>query len=58
MVWRVSIPPLRPLHEHASLNRVKLEQFSRMETQALIESLKPGQPGSLKAKPDGTLTEH
>jgi hypothetical protein len=28
-----------------------------METQVLMDSLKPGQPGSLKAKPDGTLMD-
>jgi hypothetical protein len=53
----LSVPRLRPLHEQASLNRVKLGQFSKMETQALIASLQPGQPGSLKAKPDGTLMD-
>jgi hypothetical protein len=28
-----------------------------METQVLINSLKPGQSGSLKARPDGTLMD-
>lgn len=57
MVWSVSVPHLKPLHSHASLNRVKLEQFGKMETSVLIDSLKPGQPGSLKVKPDGTVMD-
>lgn len=53
----MSVPYLRPLHEPASLNRAKLVQFGKMETPILIDSLKPGQPGSLKARPDGTLMD-
>jgi hypothetical protein len=45
------------LHGQSSLNRVKLEQFGKMETQVLIHSLRPGQPGALKARPDGTLMD-
>jgi hypothetical protein len=53
----VSVPDLRPLHDAASLNRMKLAHFRKLETQILVDSLKPGQPGSLKAKLDGTLMD-
>jgi hypothetical protein len=36
---------------------VKLELFRKVETQVLVDSLKPGQAGSLKARPDGTLLD-
>jgi hypothetical protein len=45
------------LHDETSLNRAKLAQFRKVETRVLVDSLKPGQPGSLKAKPDGTLMD-
>lgn len=48
-------PPLRLLHSDTILNRVKLDQFRRLSTVALIESLQPGRPGALKARPDGTV---
>lgn len=48
-------PDLKPLH--SSLNRAKLDHFARMDSSDLIESLKPGQPGSLKAKSDGTIMD-
>jgi hypothetical protein len=53
----VSAPPLKPLHDDASLNRVKLERFEKLATDALLDSLKPGQPGSLKTKADGTVMD-
>jgi len=36
---------------------MKLEKFSRLSDDALLESLKPGQPGALKTRPDGTVIE-
>ncbi len=51
------IPPLKPTHSDASLSKAKLEQYEKMSNQALHDSLKPGQPGSLKARPDGTVLD-
>jgi hypothetical protein len=31
--------------------------FAGHATEVLIESLKPGKPGSLKARPDGTMVD-
>jgi hypothetical protein len=39
------------------LNRVKLERIRTGATAELIESLRPGQPGALKTRPDGTVLE-
>jgi hypothetical protein len=50
-------PPLTPLHADSALVPSKLELYGRATTEFLIESLKPGQPGSLKARPDGTLLD-
>ncbi len=50
-------PPLRLLHSEAILSRVKLEQFRRLSTVALVESLGLGRPGALKARPDGTVLD-
>jgi ParB-like chromosome segregation protein Spo0J len=50
-------PPLKPLHADESLNAVKLEQFSKWSTEALLRSLAPGQRDCLKARPDGTLLD-
>lgn len=50
-------PPFKPLHSDSSLNLVKLERFRKLSNQQLIDSLKPGEAGSLKARPDGTLIE-
>jgi len=49
--------PLRFLHSHSALNNVKLEVFRRLSTSELIFSLAPGQPGSLKARRDGTVLD-
>lgn len=49
--------PLKPLHPETSLNAVKLEQFRKLSDEELIGSLAPNEPGSLKAKPDGTLMD-
>ncbi len=50
-------PPLRPLHSAGALVAGKLEQLSRISTEVLIQSLAPGQPGALKARPDGTMLD-
>ena len=50
-------PPLRLLHSEASLSRGKLDQFRRVSTVELIESLEPGRPGALKARPDGVVLD-
>ena len=50
-------PPLRLLHSEAILSKVKLEQFRRLSTAELIQSLRPGAPGALKARPDGTVLD-
>jgi hypothetical protein len=39
------------------LSPAKLEFFGKWSTQQLIDSLKPGQKGSLKARPDGTILD-
>jgi len=39
------------------LNRVKLDFFRRLPTNELKRSLSPGQAGSLKARPDGTMLD-
>lgn len=50
-------PPLRLLHSEAILSRVKLDEFRRRSTVELIESLALGMPGSLTARPDGTVLD-
>lgn len=50
-------PPLRFLHSEAILSQVKLERMRTVPTAELIESLRPGQPGALRTRPDGTVLE-
>jgi len=52
-----SQPLLKSLHPDSSLSRAKLDQFDRLSTLELVNSLKPGQSGSLKAKADGTMID-
>ena len=49
--------PLKPLHADTSLNLVKLEVFRKLSTEQIIDSLKPGLTGSLKARPNGTIID-
>ncbi|MFL5340971.1 MAG: hypothetical protein ACJ8F7_12560 [Gemmataceae bacterium] len=49
------MPPLRPLHPDTSLSDAKLNKMRAARTQDLIDSLKPGQAESLRARPDGTM---
>jgi hypothetical protein len=53
----VSQPPLKSLHPDSSLSQTKLNEFDKMSTRALIDSLQPGEPGSLKTRPDGTIVD-
>jgi hypothetical protein len=50
-------PPLKPLHSDESLIRSKLDEYGKRSTDVLIDSLKPGKSGSLKARPDGTIVD-
>ncbi|MGH9838388.1 MAG: hypothetical protein ACREEM_06355 [Blastocatellia bacterium] len=36
---------------------LKLDQYGKLTTEELIESLRPGRVGSLKARPDGTIVD-
>ena len=53
----MAVNSLKFLHAASDLNRVKLEAFRRLSTEELTDSLRPGQPGALKARPDGTLLD-
>jgi hypothetical protein len=53
----MSQPPLKSLHADSSLIQSKLEQFRRLPTGDLVDSLKPGQAGSLKVRSDGTMID-
>jgi ParB-like chromosome segregation protein Spo0J len=50
-------PPLQSLHSEGSLSHAKLLQYSKLLTQDRIDSLRPGQSGALKARPDGTVID-
>jgi ParB-like chromosome segregation protein Spo0J len=50
-------PPLKLLHSDDALSRAKTDKYSKLSTQELMESLRPGQAGSLKARPDGTVLD-
>ena len=50
-------PPLKPLHPESALSKAKLEKYGKASTQELIDSLSPGQQGSLKTRPDGTMID-
>ncbi len=51
------LPPLRPLHPDDSLLSLKLDELSRVPTDALVESLKPKQKESLKVREDGMILD-
>ncbi|MFN7948540.1 MAG: hypothetical protein U0Z53_24520 [Blastocatellia bacterium] len=53
----VDLPSLKPLHDDSSLIRLKLEQYAKLTTTELTDSLRPGLPDSLKARPDGTIID-
>lgn len=49
--------PLKPLHPESSLSRPKLATLRKLPTEVLLDSLRPGESGALKAKPDGTIMD-
>ena len=51
------MPPLKPLHSDSSLSPAKLAQYAKATTQELLDSLRPGEPGSLKVRADGTMVD-
>lgn len=53
----VDPPKLSFLHAKATLNQVKLEYFRRLPTEVLKSTLVPGETGSLKVRPDGTVLD-
>lgn len=50
-------PPLKPLHPDTSLSPAKLVQIERLTTDAIRQSLLPGQRDCLKTRPDGTILD-
>lgn len=50
-------PRLRSLHPQHSLSKAKLEKLRKSSTEELVDSLRPGQSGSLKVKADGTVMD-
>lgn len=50
-------PKLKPLHSEHSLITMKLDIFGKLTTEVLVDSLQPGQAGSLKVRPDGTMID-
>jgi hypothetical protein len=52
-----SQPKLQFLHSEHALNSVKLAPFRRLSTEVIKSSLQPGQSGSLKVRPDGTVLD-
>ena len=52
-----SLSNLKFLHAESILSRAKLEQFRRLTTSELKFSRAPGQQGSLKVRPDGTVLD-
>lgn len=48
---------LKFLHSESNLIKLKLENFRKISTEDLIESLKPENEGALKTKTDGTIMD-
>lgn len=53
----MKFPLLKPLHDDSSLILSKLGQYAKLSTEELLDSLRPGQGGALKVKPDGTMMD-
>ena len=53
----MSKPPLKPLHADNTLIQAKIDQYDKLSTEELIRSLLPGETGSLKVRPDGTVMD-
>ena len=49
--------PLVPLHADDSLLPLKLARYRKLDTDVLIRSLAPGEEGSLRVRPDGTMLD-
>ena len=49
--------PLIPLHPDDGLIFGKLQEYRKLSTEVLLQSLAPGQTGSLKSRPDGTIMD-
>jgi hypothetical protein len=49
--------PLKSLHPEGLLSQPKLAHFRKLSTDDLIRSLRPGESGALKVKPDGTIMD-
>ena len=45
------------MHSDGSLSQLKLDQFARLSTEVLEESLGLASEGSLKVRPDGTILD-
>jgi hypothetical protein len=45
------------LHADAALSQPKLAELRKLATEVLVASLRPGEPGALKAREDGTIME-
>jgi hypothetical protein len=50
-------PPLTALHPDSYLSPAKLAKMSQLSTDALTQSLLPGQKECLKTRPDGTILD-
>ena len=50
-------PALKPLHSEGALDRLKLENLGRLETDVLMKTLRPGEAHSLTTRPDGTMLD-
>ena len=50
-------PPLQSLHLNSVLSQAKLNHYAKLTTEELIRSLKPGEIGALKTRPDGTVID-
>ena len=50
-------PKLKPLHAASALSKAKLATLRKLPTAEIVGSLKPGQPGALKVRADGTVLD-
>jgi hypothetical protein len=54
-----SQPPLRRIHSDQTLqsgsSRFSLDYWRKQSTEAIVDSLRPGQPEALRVKPDGRI---
>lgn len=50
-------PPLTALHPDSYLSPAKLAKMNQLSTEALTQSLLPGQRDCLKTRPDGTILD-